>query len=259
MTIMFLIAADIGNSSIHIGIFPQDRFYVLRIDTHPVQTSEAYQRIVSHFIQETTAVEHTCTGAIISSVVPSLTAAMQKALGNFSSTEPMLVGPQIKTGLSYHIPEPKKLGSDRIANAVAAYEKYQGPVAVSDFGTATTVSIVGDQAGFLGGAIMPGIRLMNESLETGTELLRKVPLAMPASPLGTDTVHCIQSGLFYGTAGAVERILDETEQALGIPLNFIITGGFAESISPFLQRKHDHAPSLTIDGLKIIYERNRDA
>jgi type III pantothenate kinase len=258
MTVMFLIAVDIGNSSINIGVFPHDRFFVLRIDTHPVQTSETYQQIIRPFIQET-GFEQTCTGAIISSVVPSLTMVMHKALGIFSSTEPMVVGSHMQTGLSYHIPDPEKLGSDRIANAVAAYEKYQAPVAVSDFGTATTLSIIGDQAGFLGGAIMPGIRLMNESLDKGTDLLPKVPLEAPETPLGTDTVQCIQSGLFYGTAGAVERILDETERERGIVLKFIITGGFAESISPFLQREHEHSPSLTFDGLRILYERNRNA
>ena len=255
---MLLIAVDIGNSSIHIGIYPQDHFFGLRINTHPVQISETYQQIVRQFIQET-SVEQTCTGAIISSVVPSLTAVMQKALGNLSSTEPMVVGSYMKTGLSYHIPDPEKLGSDRIANAVAAHEKYKSPVAVSDFGTATTLSIVGEQAGFLGGAIMPGIRLMNESLDKGADLLPEAPLEVPETPLGTDTVQCIQSGLFYGTAGAVERILDETERERGITLNFIITGGFAESISPFLKRKHEHTPSLTLDGLRILYERNRDA
>ena len=258
MTVMFFIAVDIGNSSIHIGIFPRDRFFVLSIDTHPVQTSENYQTIIRQFIQETSP-EQTCTGSIISSVVPSLTSVMREALGNFSATGPMVVDSHMKTGLSYHIPDPEKLGADRIANAVAAYEKYHAPVAVSDFGTATTLSIVGDQAGFLGGAIIPGIRLMNESLNRGTDLLPAVPLAVPETPLGTDTVRCIQAGLFYGTAGAVERILDETERERGIALKFIITGGFAESISPFLNREHEHVPSLTFDGLQILYERNRDA
>ena len=255
---MFLIAVDIGNSSIHIGIFPQDRFFVQRINTHPVQTSETYGQVVRQFIQET-SVGQTCTGAIISSVVPRLTSVMQKALGIFSPDEPMVVGSHMKTGLSYHVPDPDKLGSDRIANAVAAYEKYQAPVAVSDFGTATTLSIVGNQASFLGGAIMPGIRLMNESLSTGTDLLPEAPLKTPGTPLGTDTLFCIQSGLFYGTAGAVERILDETERELGSALNFIITGGFAGSVAPFLKRPHEYDPTLTIDGLKIIYERNSDA
>jgi type III pantothenate kinase len=128
-----------------------------------------------------------------------------------------------------------------------------------DFGTATTISIVDRKAVYIGGAIMPGIRLMNESLARGTSKLSEVYVKPPISALGKNTVRCIQSGLFYGTAGAIERILGEIEKEAAIKLKVVITGGYGVLISKFLKRKHDFLPDLTLEGLRILYNRNSDA
>jgi type III pantothenate kinase len=175
------------------------------------------------------------------------------------SAEPLIVSCKIKTGLNFNIPLPEKLGSDRIANAVAAYELYKCPVTAVDFGTATTISVVGKDANYIGGTIIPGIGLMNESLAKGTSNLSEIALKPPESALGTDTTKCIQSGLFYGTAGAIERLLLEIEKEVGFELKVVLTGGFGGMISKFLTRKHDVRPNLTIEGLKIIYMRNTNA
>lgn len=249
-----LIAIDIGNSSINIGFFAESGLFVQRIDTWPLLSPSDYSTFLNGFKKEKN-IDKKPEGVIISSVVPSHNAVLKESLREFISVEPVMVSYKIKTGLTFDIKNPEDLGSDRIANAVAAFESYKCPVAVVDFGTATTISVVGKDAHFIGGAIMPGMRLMNESLAKGASKLSEVPLIPPISALGTDTVQNIQSGLFYGTAGATERLLVEIEKEVGFALKVVLTGGYGSFISKFLGRKHDLIPYLTLDGLKIIYEK----
>jgi type III pantothenate kinase len=253
-----LIAIDIGNSTINIGFFTKSGLLVQKMDTHPLLSPAKYSELVNGFIKENN-MEKKPEGIIISSVVPGHTKVLQKALKGLTGKEPFIVSYKIRTGLTFNIPNPEKLGSDRIANAAAAYECYRCPVAAVDLGTATTISIVDKKATYIGGAIMPGIRLMNESLAQGTSKLSEVHVKPPISALGNNTVRCIQSGLFYGTAGAIERILCEIEKEADIKLKVIITGGYGGLISKFLKRKHVFSPDLTLEGLRIIYKRNSDA
>lgn len=254
---MNLIAVDIGNSIIHIGLFSKSGLVVQRIDTLPLKTLEEYRSIFQDFLSENFMGKNV-TGVIISSVVPKHNEVLREILKKLLSVEPLIVSWKIKTGLTFCIPNPEGLGSDRIANAVAAYERYKCPVAVIDFGTATAMSVVGKDAEYVGGAIMPGLRLMNESLAKGTAKLSEVPLTPPYSALGLDTVHCIQSGLFYGAAGAAERLLSEIEKEIGFELKVVLTGGYGYMISKFLKRDYDLIPGLTIEGLKLLYTRNMD-
>lgn len=253
-----LIAIDIGNSSINIGFFTVSGLLVQKIDTHPLLSSAKYSALVNGFIKEKN-MDKMPEGIIISSVVPVHAEVLRKTLKGLFSVEPLIVSYKMKTGLRLNIPNPEKLGTDRIANSVAAYELCRCPVATVDFGTATTISVVGKNATYIGGAILPGIRLMNEALAKGTSKLYDVSISIPGSALGTDTVTCIQSGLLYGTAGAVERLLSEIEKEVGFRLKVIVTGGYGTLISKFLKRKHDVLPYLTLEGLKILYERNSDA
>ena len=253
-----LIAIDIGNTKINIGFFTESGLLVQKMDAHPLLSTEKYIAIANRFIKENN-IENPPEGIIISSVVPGHTRVLRKALKGLTGKEPLIVSCKLRTGLKFNIPNPEKLGADRIANAAGAYECYKCPVAVVDFGTATTISIVDKKATYIGGAIMPGIRLMNESLAQGTSKLSEVHLKPPVSALGNNTVRCIQSGLFYGTAGAVERILSEIEKEAAIKLKFVITGGYGGLISNFLEIKHNFSPDLTLEGLRIIYKRNSDA
>src|SRR4030042_5525333 len=253
-----LIAVDIGNTSINIGFFTESGLIVQKIETKPLRSASEYLALINGFKKEKN-IDKMPEGIIISSVVPALTGVLSETLKKFKSGKPLLVSCKIKTGLKFNIPNPEELGSDRIANAVAAYDLYKGPVAVVDFGTATTISVVGKDADYIGGAIMPGIKLMNEALVKGASKLWEVPLSPPELALGNDTIRCIQSGLFYGSAGAVERILLEIEKEVGFRLKIILTGGYGGMISKFLKRKHDLKPHLTIEGLKTIYMRNKDA
>jgi type III pantothenate kinase len=253
-----LIAIDIGNSSINIGYFTEMGLFVQEMNTYPLKSPSQYVRLFSRFMKEKN-IDKSPEGSIISSVVSGHTMVLMKALKTFTSSKPLIVRWTLKTGLEFVIPNPEGLGSDRIANAVAAYESYKSPVAAVDFGTASAVTVVGRDARYIGGSILPGIRLMNAALAKGTSRLQEAPLVPPASALGVDTAHCIQSGLFYGTAGAVERILCEIEKENGFKLKVVVTGGFGQFMSGFLTRKHELSPHLTLEGLKLIYMRNIDA
>ncbi|MEW6419575.1 MAG: type III pantothenate kinase [Nitrospirota bacterium] len=253
-----LLAVDIGNSSINIGFFTKLGLIVQKIETKPLRSASEYSALINGFKKEKN-IDKIPEGIIISSVVPALTGVLSETLKEFKCGEPLIVTCKIKTGLKFDIPNPEELGSDRIANAVAAYDLYKDPVAVVDFGTATTISAVGKDANYIGGAIMPGIRLMSESLAKGTSKLFEVTLSPPRSALGIDTDRCIQSGLFYGTAGATERLLREIEKETGLKMKIVLTGGYGGMISKFLRRKFEIMPHLTLDGLKTIYMRNTDA
>jgi type III pantothenate kinase len=212
-----LLALDIGNSLIDIGFFKDEHLRVKSLTTHPLKKPENYTSILREFLPEI-SVERTALGVIISSVVEGHTAVLAEACKQLMPEDLIILTSEIVTGIAFDIPRPEELGTDRIANAVAANELYKGPVAVLDFGTATTVSVVGKNANYMGGAIMPGVGLMNESLAKSTSKLSAVRLNQPEAALGTDTLRCIQSGLFYGAAGAVERLLCEIERRLALNL-----------------------------------------
>jgi type III pantothenate kinase len=198
-------------------------------------------------------------GIIISSVVEGHTEALANVMERLFSITPLIVDHKTKTGIKLNVRKPEKLGTDRIANVVAAEAWCRSPVAAVDFGTATTISILGHDATYIGGSILPGVRLMNESLAKGTSCLPEVKIRPAASALGTDTNSGIRSGLLFGTAGAVERIIAEIERETGLRLKIAVTGGYSRIISKYMKRKHTLIPLLTLQGLKIIYTRNTDA
>jgi len=253
-----IIAIDIGNSSINIGFLENSDLFVKSIDTKQLMSPSECSELLDRFKREKN-IDKSAAGSIISSVVPSYTNTWRETLKGFTAVEPLRVNYKMNTGLNFDIPDPEQLGSDRIANAVAAYELYNCPVAAVDCGTATTISVTGKKKNYIGGAIIPGIRLMNESLAKGTSTLPEIPLVPPESALGIDTKKCIQSGLFYGTAGAIEKILDEIEKVTGLKLKVVVTGGYGEIIHSFLNRNHALRPHLTLEGLKILYLKNTHA
>jgi type III pantothenate kinase len=204
-------------------------------------------------------IDKTPEGIIISSVVQGHTEAFGKTLKRLFSVKPFIVDYTRKTGVRLDIPNPEGLGADRIANIVAADALYRCPVAVIDFGTATTISVVGRDSNYIGGAILPGISLMNESLAKGTSRLSEVQIGPSTKALGTDTSSGIRSGLLFGTAGAAERIIGEIERETGLRLKIAITGGHSGIISNYIKRRHRAIPLLTLKGLRIIYTRNTDA
>jgi type III pantothenate kinase len=210
------------------------------------------------FMKENNIEKSGCNG-IISSVVASHTEVFVKALEGFSESgdASVLIVSHTMSGTGFRISNPQELGTDRIANAVAAFALVGKPGAVIDFGTATTITVVDEDGNYTGGAIMPGIGLMNESLAAKTSKLAAVDVKAPKTALGADTAGCILSGLLFGTAGAVERIVGEIEKETGLTYEVVLTGGHALLIDAFIRRPHFLKPHLTLEGLKILYEKNR--
>jgi type III pantothenate kinase len=249
---MNLIAIDIGNSSIDIGFFIGAGLFVQKIDTKPLLQSSEYSALFTGFIREKN-IDKMPEGIIISSVVPGHTEAVAAACRILIGREPLILSHKVKTGIDFQIEEPEKLGTDRIAASVGACNLFGTPIAVIDFGTAITLNFIGSGNKYKGGAIMPGLELMGKSLFSDTAQLPDVTVSKPMSPLGKDTAECIRSGIVYGTAGAVERIISETEKVEGESFKVVVTGGNAELIAPFL-RKVDHIESaLVLKGLRFIY------
>ena len=254
-----LIAVDIGNSSINIGYFTGSDLLVQKIATHPLMEDTEYSLILNDFLSQN-HIEKNGFSCIISSVVSSHTNVLEAALQRLQvQGEPdvLIVSHEMETGLKYGIDRPFEMGTDRIADSVGACAMYKKPVAVIDCGTATTITVVDREGNIIGGSIMPGLGLMNCMLEKGTSKLGRVVLVPPESALGKDTEGCILSGLFYGTAGAVERILSEIERDTECISTVVMTGGFGEMLSGFIVRPHEINPLLTLEGLKILYAKNR--
>ncbi len=253
-----LIAFDIGNSSIRIGYFTPSGLLVQRLETHPLLSSGEYAREIGRFM-DLNLIEKRTLRCIICSVVESHTAAMTEAAAVIagSAGNVSVVPDDIQGSLRVKIDDPGNLGADRLANAEAAFGILQRAVAVIDFGTATTVTVVNDHGELMGGAIMPGLGLMSSSLGTGTSRLTEVLLEPPDQALGKDTGSCIRTGLFFGTAGAVERIVDEIEMDTGILFSTIITGGHSAAMQRYMNRLCERRPDLIFEGLRFMYEKNR--
>jgi type III pantothenate kinase len=254
-----LIAVDIGNSSINIGYFTGAGLIVQKLATYPLRSAPEYGAIIENFLA-LKHIEKRGVGVIISSVVAGRADVIADAfemLFPAKGTEVTVATQGMRSDVNVAIEAPGEFGTDRLADAVAAFELYKSAVAVLDFGTATTITVVDDNANCIGGAIMPGLRLMNNSLDQGTSKLRKIDLEAPVAALGKDTASCIRSGIFFGTAGSVERILAEIEKETGLSLMTVVTGGYGPLISKYLKRPHDIDPHLTLEGLRLLHAKNR--
>ena len=258
-----LIAVDIGNSNIGFGLFPDPlrsaSLIVRKTHSHPARTCGFYEKIIAHMIAEADAhkIPPSFT-AIVASVVPARNTVINKTLATFCKKRPLYVTPGMNSGLTFSVKEPFKLGTDRIANAVAGLNYNKGrPTAILDFGTATTVTVVGKKSELLGGAILPGISLMLKALNYGTAKLPLVSADAPAGKaIGKDTGSSIKSGVFYGTAGAAEKLIKMMEKELEFKLQLLLTGGNAPLISSFMTRSFILLPDLTFEGLRLLYLMN---
>lgn len=254
-----LLAIDIGNSSINMGLFSGDVLVGnFKIPTDPAKNCSFLRSKIKDFLADNCP-EAQLDGIIISSVVPALTGVLMDAVKGISRHEAVLLTSSMNTGLAFDVMNPADIGSDRLASVVAAKEAFGQPALVVDFGTATTLSAVMEDT-FIGGAILPGLKLMGEALGGGTS---KLPYADMSSvheralaPIGKNTMHCIFSGIIYGSAGAVERLIAEMEREGGIVFNVVLTGGNSDIMTHFLKKGFHVEPALTLHGLRIIYERN---
>ena len=255
-----ILTLDIGNTNIKTALFDgQEMVKYWRLSTNITQTSDEYGIKLMSLFQHAGLSTDIVEGIIMSSVVPTINFTIEHMCQNYFGMSPMVIGPGIKTGINIRYENPRELGSDRIANAVAAYDEYGGekPVIFIDFGTATTFGVVDAQGAFQGGAIFPGIKLASEALVSGTAKLPRFALAKPEHVIGKTTLTNLQSGMFYGYVGMVTNLVQQMKRELGGEALVVATGGMAVLIAEEATVIDQLDGLLTLKGLRLIYERNK--
>lgn len=253
-----ILAIDIGNTNIVIGgIDNKKTYFVERITTTPGKTNLEYaitlKSILEIYHTDSAAIE----GAIISSVVPPLNRTMITAVKKITGITPKLVGSGMKTGLNILMDNPKAVGSDMIVNSVASIKEYEPPIIIIDMGTATTLSVIDKNSCYIGGAILPGLRISLDNMSTSTAQLPHISLDTPRKVIGKNTVDCMRSGVIYGNADMIDGMLTRIEKELGSPATIVATGGIAKLIIPLCTHKILYDGTLLLKGLLALYEKNR--
>lgn len=254
-----VLAVDIGNSNIVLGCFENDRIHFIeRLSTNQNSTALEYTVLIKNILELNNLSHLSFQGGIISSVVPSVTHTVQEAMVRLTKKPVMVVGPGIRTGLKIMLDNPAQLGSDRVADAVAAINEYPCPLIIVDMGTATTISAVDRNKNFLGGMIIPGLRVSLDSLTMRTSQLPKISLDPPRKVIGSNTIDCMRSGIIYSTAASIDGVVARMEEELGETCTVISTGGLAKTIIPYCKRDIIIDDKLLLKGLMIIYNKNNN-
>jgi type III pantothenate kinase len=252
-----LLAVDVGNTQTHLGVFDGTKLFEhWRFGSNPEETADEVAVRVSSVLELRGLELGAIDGAIISSVVPQLSPEYVRMCERYLTARTLNVVPGIKTGIAILMDNPHELGADRLVNAVAAFERFGGPCAVIDFGTAITFDAISGAGEYLGGVIGPGVRVSMEALTERAAKLPNVDLAEPAGVIGKTTQASMQSGMIYGFAGAIDAIARRLVVELGEETSFIATGGGAEAIVPYCEMVDEIDDLLTLTGLRLIYDRN---
>lgn len=252
---MRLLLVDVGNTQMVLGVAEDDHIQTWRISTRADRTADEYRVLLDSLLGR---LLEGFDGAALSSVVPPATVALREALGALTVTQPVVVEPGTRTGMSLRVDNPREVGADRIVNALGAVARFGSPVITVDFGTATTVDLVGSEGEYRGGAIAPGITVAAEALVRSTAALRRVDVAAPAHALGRSTVEAIQSGLVFGYAGLVDGLIGRILAEYGADeIPTVATGGLAAVVLPHCQHEISLDPDLTLRGLRVAWERNQ--
>jgi len=257
-----LLAIDVGNTNTVLGLYklegetPELAAH-WRVTTHRTQTADEYGVLFVNLFQMHGMAASQVTSIIISSVVPPVESTLRQVCESYFKLTPLFVEPGIRTGMPVLVDNPAELGADRLVNAIAAFERYGGPCIVVDFGTATTFDVISAKGEYLGGAIAPGLGISADALFARAARLGRIDIKRPAKVIGTNTVTHLQSGIYYGYIGLVDGILERMIAELGQPARVIATGGLARLISADSRFIAEIDDMLTLDGLRILYERNR--
>ena len=256
-----LLVIDVGNTNIVFGVYKgEELLYNWRITSDKDRTSDEYGLLFDQIFKFNGLRIEDVENIIISSVVPPLMHTLPTMSRRYFNIEPIVVGPGIKTGIDIKYDNPKEVGADRIVNAISGYQKYGGPLIIVDSGTAITFDAVGSDGSYLGGVITPGIKISSEALFLRTAKLPKVEIAKPDKIIGKNTVNSIQSGLVYGYIGMIDYIIENMIKEMDDKdkdVKVIATGGFSTLISNESKYIDVIDSLLTLDGLRIIYERNK--
>lgn len=252
-----LLAVDVGNTETVLGVF-SDRELTRhwRISTIADRTADELALMFGGLLEhQDLSFDRNVTAVVIASVVPSATSALREMVRRYFGFRPLIVEPGVKTGIPVRTDNPKEVGADRVLNAVAAIELHGAPAIVVDFGTATTFDAVSAQGEYVGGVIAPGVQISAAALYEHTARLPRVELVAPSSVIGTSTVESVQSGIMYGYASLVDGLVERIAKELGEP-TVIATGGLAPVMIEECRTIDHHEPWLTLEGLRIVFERN---
>ena len=253
-----LLAIDIGNTNIVIGGIKDNQIvFEARIATDRSKTSDQYAVDIKDILSIFDVKAEDIQDCIISSVVPPVFNSVRTGILKVTGKSPMVVGPGLKTGLKIHMDNPAQVGSDRIVIAVAALAEYKPPLILMDLGTATTLEVVGEDNSYLGGCIIPGVRISLDALTSRTAQLPGIRLERPKRVIGKNTVDCMRSGIMYGTAAMMDGMLDRIEEELGTSTTVVATGGIAQFIIPLCHREIKLEKDLMLKGLNLIYQKNK--
>ena len=254
-----LLAVDVGNTNVTLALFEGERLVAdWRVTAHRERTADELAVELSQLFNLRGFDLDVVTGVVISSVVPNLNPALIEASRRYLNCEPVMVGPGVKTSVRVRYENPKDVGADRIANALAAFSKYGGPVVVIDFGTAVTYDAISAEGDYLGGAIAPGVEISLDALVSHTAMLRRVEAVAPDSVIGRNTITSIQSGLIWGFVAQVEGMVERMIAELGGKATVIATGGQAGMVAGLTHVIQSVDPLLTLEGLRLIYLQNAD-
>lgn len=256
-----ILVIDVGNTNITLGVYEGESLKTtFRIMSKMSRTSDEYGVLICELLRSNKVDKNEIEGTIIASVVPNVMHALTGAIVRYIGNTPLIVGPGVKTGIKIVTENPREIGPDRIVDAVAAYEKYGGPVLVLDFGTATTYDYVTEDGKFAAGITAPGIRTSAKALWEDTAKLPEIEIMKPKSILAQETISSMQAGLVYGQIGQTEYIIRKVKEETGAAaLKVVATGGLGRIISDETELIDIYDSSLTLDGLRIIYGKNRKA
>ena len=254
-----ILVIDVGNTNMTLGVYDgQELRATFRMMTKQPRTSDEYGVFITQLLKNKGIEALELEGAIVASVVPDVMHSLIGALVKYTHTRPINVGPGTKTGIRIVTEDPRAIGADRIVDAVAAYEKYGGPVLVLDFGTATTYDLITEKGEFAAGITAPGIRISSEALWKQTAKLPNIEIRKPKSILAQETITSMQAGLVYGQIGQTEYIIRKVKEESGIgQLRVVATGGLGRLIADETDDIDIYDIYLTLEGLRIIYEKNQ--
>jgi type III pantothenate kinase len=254
-----LIAIDVGNTQTVMGLFEGEELVdSWRLSTVRDRTADEYRLYLAGLLRQDGYRLEDVDGVALSSVVPVAKAAMIQVAEEMIQGELVVVGPGVRTGMPINIDNPREVGADRVVNSVAAKHKYGTPVVAVDFGTSTNIDVVDASGAYIGGAIAPGLEVSQDALIHATAALRRVDLTSPRAAIGRNTVEAIQSGLLFGHAGLVDGLVDRIIAEVGGDPAVVATGGLASTIVPHCRSVSIVDTTLTLDGLRLVYEMNQE-
>jgi type III pantothenate kinase len=257
-----LLVLDIGNTNIVAGVYRGSRLlHSWRIASDRLKTRDEYVALLTDLFAQAKLKPKTIKASILASVVPPLVLVLSDALKGLCGAAPMVVSPQLDLGLAIRTRVPEEVGADRLVNAVAGFAAFGGPLLIIDFGTATTVDAIDHRGAYLGGAIAPGIGISLEALVSRTAKLPRIEMAVPQNPIGDSTLESMRSGLYYATLGGIKELMAQLGRELkrrdGRQPKVLATGGLSYWLPTRELGIHAVLPDLTLEGLRLIYERNR--